>query len=371
MNIRILYGLSIALTTAFFSSACIGQESAEKRIDATVETANQAAIFLSGAIEQEGTNQSTPNVIVDNNLVPYLSALYGTGFASTDGEYLAQSNEELQTYYDLGMTYKYIAETYLRKQLQLPEEQGIIIQTTAGSGDGYKNGFRSGDIVLLVDETPVDTQYDLVQALAANRGTQKSAKIKRDGKPMDLVVAMSELQTKPNTRLIIGVHVDEIDDLVKAQLNVESGVAVTSLVDDGPAKQVGLLVHDVITQINGKPINNLDDLKNIVESSKGETVTLDVVRASRKLTIKVDPKAVPVETVSDLAISRLLVGHRYLNPVTLRVEPTTIVHSATVEIQTTVNDSDELTVEQRIDRLIEQIADLQNQLKDLKQAAAK
>ena len=132
-----------------------------------------------------------------------------------------------------------------------------------------------------------------------------------------------------------------------------------------------MLVHDVITQINGKPINNLDDLKNIVESSKGETVTLDVVRASRKLTIKVDPKAVPVETVSDLAISRLLVGHRYLNPVTLRVEPTTIVHSATVEIQTTVNENEELTVDQRIDRLIEQISHLQNELEELKKAAGK
>ena len=229
-----------------------------------------------------------------NRRTPPLAVWYlnQSHLASEDGNYLAQNEAELQTYVDLGLDYRFIEEEFLREQLGLPDEQGIIIEGVDEAGEGFRNGFREGDIVLTINEIPVDTQYDLVIALTEGRGEQQSAKVRRSGNEQDLVIVLSEPAVESPKRWIIGVFVDEITDVTRAQLGIESGVAITQLTEDGPAQQNGMVVHDIITHINGTRINSMEELREVVGGSNGAALKLEVVRMGKQVHLEFEPQQV-------------------------------------------------------------------------------
>ena len=85
-----------------------------------------------------------------------------------------------------------MGEDYLRRQLRIEDDEGIILTAADESGQGFKNGFRDGDIVLQVDGKPVKTQYELVIALSQDRGNERKARLLREGKQLDLSVVLND-----------------------------------------------------------------------------------------------------------------------------------------------------------------------------------
>lgn len=57
----------------------------------------------------------------------------------------------------------------------------------------------------------------------------------------------------------------DVNDITMANLKLakKEGALVVGLVANGPAEKAGIKPNDVITEINGKPVKNADDLKNI------------------------------------------------------------------------------------------------------------
>jgi serine protease Do len=102
------------------------------------------------------------------------------------------------------------------------------------------------------------------------------------------------------TRAWLGVEIrslaEDVDyrDLVKG---VEEGVVVRGIVQDGPAAKSDLKLGDVITTVDGKPVNTAQQLKNQIRGKKlGQPVVLEVVRNGKKLTLKVQPEEWPEDT---------------------------------------------------------------------------
>lgn len=217
-------------------------------------------------------------------------ASFNTGLASEDGHYLAQNAAELETYNDLKLGYQYIEEDYLRKQLGLEAEQGIIIAQVDATGEGARNGFLAGDIVLKIDQEAVDTQYDFVIELTKDRGQQRTAAVRRDGTLIHLPIVLTEAEVEVPSRWILGIYVDEISELAKAQLSLKGGIAITSFTEDGPAAQAGLLEHDIISQVNGTAISSLEDLRAVLKESNGEAVEVEFVRLGKRLKVDVTPQ---------------------------------------------------------------------------------
>ena len=68
----------------------------------------------------------------------------------------------------------------------------------------------------------------------------------------------------------------------------ESGVFVGRVVDDGPAQEAGMKAEDIITTVNGKGIEDGDELIAVVSAiAVGETVPIEIVRAGENLTLDV------------------------------------------------------------------------------------
>jgi len=89
-----------------------------------------------------------------------------------------------------------------------------------------------------------------------------------------------------------GIHYDQLTRTIARFLGLESGqgVIVSDIDKYSPADKAGLMVGDVITEINGKEISNFGDVKNIIDNldlKPGDNMVLKIFRKRQYYTINV------------------------------------------------------------------------------------
>ena len=77
------------------------------------------------------------------------------------------------------------------------------------------------------------------------------------------------------------------DDRVKALgLKTDNGVEIKLVEDNSPAARAGLKVNDVIIEVNGKAVEDMEQfLRSIGEAAGGTKVTMTVWRGGAKRTL--------------------------------------------------------------------------------------
>ncbi|MBZ5618449.1 MAG: trypsin-like peptidase domain-containing protein [Acidobacteriia bacterium] len=100
------------------------------------------------------------------------------------------------------------------------------------------------------------------------------------------------IKTGKVTRGSIGIQFSadpaQARDLLRGFGGVTEGVFVTNVAPGGPAEKSGLKERDIITEINGKPVHQGNDLVNTVTATPvGSTVTLGVLRGGKRENLKV------------------------------------------------------------------------------------
>lgn len=71
----------------------------------------------------------------------------------------------------------------------------------------------------------------------------------------------------------------EVIPYLDSSIEFENGIYVADISLDGPAKNSGLKVGDIITKIDNQEINRMSELRNyIYTKSPGDTVTLTVLK---------------------------------------------------------------------------------------------
>lgn len=80
----------------------------------------------------------------------------------------------------------------------------------------------------------------------------------------------------------------EVIPYLDSSIEFENGVYVVDISLDGPAKNSGLNVGDIITKIDNNEINKMSELRNyIYKKSPGDTVTLTVLRNKKTSEIQI------------------------------------------------------------------------------------
>jgi serine protease Do len=100
-------------------------------------------------------------------------------------------------------------------------------------------------------------------------------------------------------RAVLGVGINSVtpNDAAAAGLKTIAGVRVDSYSgDDSPARTAGLQVGDIITAIDGKPVDRVNALQRVVRTHEpGETVAVTVQRFGTQRTFKVRLAEAPGE----------------------------------------------------------------------------
>lgn len=185
----------------------------------------------------------------------------------------------------------------LAKSFGLENEKGALISEVVDGSPADKSGLRAGDIIRTFDGKKIQEMNDLPR-LVATTPINKKVRLTylREGKEAETTVVIDRLKEGEAGDVIdavgapLGMRVRELNSEMARQLQSKetSGVVVTELDDAGLAAAAGILVNDIVKEINGRNITSLDDYeKAIAAHKKGEFIRILVRRGDILLYVAV------------------------------------------------------------------------------------
>ena len=206
----------------------------------------------------------------------------------------------------IGITTRNLTPDLIRA-LKLPVQLGVYIEDVEPKGPAEDAGIQVGDIVVAYDGIPLDGRRSQDSALDLKRAISGRAK----GQPIRLeVLQRGSTQAKTFNVLVnqtspassddgpqlstdsivpqLGIYVLQISFNGAAQLGLRShqGVMVAAKVQAMSAASSELENRDLITEVNGKPIANQEELQQALDRAEPDSpVALRVERDKRYLTI--------------------------------------------------------------------------------------
>lgn len=174
-----------------------------------------------------------------------------------------------------------LAEAY-----KLDKPEGSLITQVAPNSPAEKAGFKSGDVILKYNGSPISRTSELLNYLNRTQPNQSvKLEILRDDKPRVITATLTvapddtpakvdntNTSAKPNKGPIIGVAIRALTEQEKNRLNVKGGVFIQDVTRGGLAAQSRILPGDVITQVNNKKVNTPNDFVDAVSELQKNTV---------------------------------------------------------------------------------------------------
>ena len=168
----------------------------------------------------------------------------------------------------------------LAKSLSLKENKGALVAQVVAGSPAEKAGIEQGDVIVEFGGKEVADSKDLPLIVATTPvGKDVTVKLLRNGQVTARQVKVGEMEEKgakvssvPASHKSLGITVQNLTPEIARQLGLkkETGVVVAGLEPGSPAEEAGIQTGDVIQQINRKPVKNVDDFLQKVETAKNQ-----------------------------------------------------------------------------------------------------
>ena len=163
----------------------------------------------------------------------------------------------------------------LAESLSVGESRGALVAEVLPNTPAAIAGFKSGDVIVEFDGTPIKESGDLPMIVARTPvGKEVGVKVVRDGKERTLTVSIGKLQEEvvaaPEQGTGLGLTVRELTPDAAKKLSVKKaeGVVVTEIKPGSPADVAGLRKGDVILEVNRNPVKSLSAYDSAVKDIK-------------------------------------------------------------------------------------------------------
>jgi serine protease Do len=163
------------------------------------------------------------------------------------------------------------------KKLGISENVGVMIGGVFEGKAADKAGIQPGDIVLEADGRPTNDSSQFRNYVASTPpGTQMRLKILRNGSPQMISVTLEELTSdvvSENSGMVpaLDAKVVPLTKELANQLGVpveRGGVVVMETASNGLAEQFGIQRGDIISRVDGQPIDSASSLQKAVAASR-------------------------------------------------------------------------------------------------------
>jgi len=166
------------------------------------------------------------------------------------------------------------------KDLGIDKPEGAYVDGVNKGSAGEEGGLKNKDVITKINGFPIVSSPELQEQVAKYRpGDKITVEFIRDGKVGTATVQLKNkyntLSAVDNTKDILdelGLKVENLTDHEKAQLRVQSGVRITDLKEGKVSQFTDIKKGFVITQIDDQPVNNVDDLINILKDKSGKVM---------------------------------------------------------------------------------------------------
>lgn len=85
----------------------------------------------------------------------------------------------------------------------------------------------------------------------------------------------------------LGVKGEEVSKPYRIALGIDHGVIITDLIEDSPAFKAGLLMGDVITDVDKRMIYDMGDLADQVRDNPDKKLRFKILRKGKKEELKI------------------------------------------------------------------------------------
>ncbi len=176
----------------------------------------------------------------------------------------------------------------LAESFGLDRATGALITQVLVDSPAEQSGLREGDIILKFNGRDIDLSSDLPHIVGRTKAESTvDVEVVRDGKPQTLEVTVGLLPTReerlsrasaPSSDNRLGLVVEDLAPQLQDQLSLEQGVVVRRVLD-GPAQNAGIRHGDVITNIDGETVRDVNAFADIIRELPVDTaIPVRVVR---------------------------------------------------------------------------------------------
>lgn len=205
-------------------------------------------------------------------------------------EQLKKNGKVTRSY--LGVMLQDIDRT-LAESYKLSKPEGALVTQVAPNSPAAKAGFKSGDVILKYNGSPISRTSDLLNYLNRTTPNQNiQLQVLRDDKTRNISATLTTApddtpakveQTAEQKGPVIGVSIRNLTAAEQTQLNIKGGILVEEVKRGGVAAQARMTAGDIITQINNKTILNSNDfIKSVSELKKGSIARVSVIRQDQR-----------------------------------------------------------------------------------------
>src|ERR1700675_2228042 len=175
-------------------------------------------------------------------------------------------------------------------------DKGVVVRTIEADAPAYKSNLRPFDVITQIDGTPVTTDTQLQHEILKKKiGQNVQLTVSRKGQTLEIPVTTGELpneiarvsnepvpplEQKQEDVNKFGLQVQDLTKEVAERLHVgvQQGVIVTNVSDNSIAAQQDIQREDIITEVDGKPVNNVASFREALtkaDPKRGVLLYLD------------------------------------------------------------------------------------------------
>ena len=170
----------------------------------------------------------------------------------------------------------------IAKAFDLEVQKGAFGSEFMDDSAAKDAGIKSGDVIISMDGKPVDSFAEL-RAKIATTGAGRTVKLGliRDGKEISVEVKLKNGNESNTEAKSLHPALDGAI-LINGDVKGQKGVLIDSIAKNSPAARLSLQEGDLITGVNKTRINNISDLRKIIDSNPS-AIALNIIRGDSRL----------------------------------------------------------------------------------------
>ena len=192
----------------------------------------------------------------------------------------------------------------LAENFGLKDVRGVIVNSVAQGSPAEKAGLKRGDVIVSFNGANISDGNELRNKVAQTApGTEASIGYLRENKEQTAKLTLGEFQPQKNVEDSentngepaqgkLGLSLQQLTPQTAQQLglkNVSEGLVVMDVQAGSLADEAGIEQGDVITEINRKTVNKIDDVKQAITEANGNPLLLLVNRQGQTRFVSVKP----------------------------------------------------------------------------------
>jgi Do/DeqQ family serine protease len=171
----------------------------------------------------------------------------------------------------------------LAEKKGLKSTQGVYVDKVVAGGGADAAGIKEGDVILKIENVPVNASSELQEQIGRHRPGDKIAiTLVRNGveKTLTAVLKADEGAKIASSKSVeevfnkLGASFAPISESTKKKFGLSTGLIVSEVRNGGLFDQVGLPKGTIITAVNGKTVAKVDDLDDALGNRKNDMLQI-------------------------------------------------------------------------------------------------